>query len=289
MKAIRNTLQFAREYFNKVISWKGTPYLTLLIISNLLLFPIYWTFVTSFKSTAEIHQWPPTLFPQNFTLTHYRTALMQSPVPINLLNSAIYSLAVTAFVIIVGTLTTYGFSIYPYKGSRGVILTFLATRIVPPQSLWLPFIIFWTRLGLMNSRPGVIIFEIVLIYPLSIWLLKGIFDRFPRELIDAAAIDGASRLRTLLRVVVPVVAPGIGAIGIISFLWTWQAFMFPFLILNNPDLYPATVGIYNFIGDLGIQWGPLTATGVLTILPGLIFFIFAQRYILEGLAEGATK
>jgi multiple sugar transport system permease protein len=278
-----------RRAIDRVISWKATPYLILIVISSALLLPIYWTVVTSFKPLNEVFRWPPTLWPSEFTLVHYVEALVNAPIFWNILNSTIYSLIVTIFVITIGTLTTYGFSMFPYRGSGRVAFAFLAIRVIPPQILWLPFIIIYTRLGLINSRPGVAIFEIMLVYPLSIWLIKGIFDSFPRELIDSASIDGASRIRTLIRIVVPVVAPAIGAVAIISFLWTWNEFMFPFLVLNNEKLYPITVGLHFFVGDEGIKWGPISASGVLAMLPGLVFFIFAQRYIIEGLTEGAVK
>lgn len=278
-----------RTAIDRVITWKATPYLILILISLALLLPIYWTVVTSFKPLNEVFRWPPTLWPSEFTLAHYVEALVNAPVFWNILNSIIYSLIVTVFVITIGTLTTYGFSMFPDRGSGRVAFAFLAIRVIPPQILWLPFIIIYTRLGLINTRPGVAIFEIMLVYPLSIWLIKGIFDSFPKELIDSAAIDGASRVRTLIRIVVPVVAPAIGAVAIISFLWTWNEFMFPFLVLNNEKLHPITVGLHYFVGDEGIKWGPISASGVLAMLPGLIFFIFAQRYIIEGLTEGAVK
>ena len=120
-------------------------------------------------------------------------------------------------------------------------------------------------------------------------MLKGIFDAFPSDLIDSAAIDGASRIKTLLSIVIPVIAPGIGAVAIIAFLWTWNEFMFPFLVLNDESLYPITVGLSYFVGDEGIQWGPISASGVLAMLPGVLFFVIAQRHIVEGLSEGAIK
>ncbi len=282
MKAIRRAL-------DRVLGWNATSYIVLILIGACLLLPIYWTIVTSFKAPQEIFQWPPTLVPKDPTLSNYVDALVNSPVSSNIFNSVLYSLIVTVFVLTIGVLTTYGFSMFPYKGSNRVAFAFLAIRVIPPQILWLPFIIIFTRLGIINTRSGVAVFEIMLVYPLAIWLLKGIFDSFPRELIDAAEIDGASRIRTLIRIVVPVVAPAVGAVAIISFLWTWNEFMFPFLVLNNERLYPITVGLSYFVGDEGIKWGPISASGVLAMLPGLVFFIFAQRYIIEGLTEGALK
>lgn len=289
MKGIGVFLQKIRNGIEKIVAWNATPYIAVALISCCLLFPFYWIFITSFKPTREIFQWPPTLFPSLFTLSNYRTTLAESPIPLYIANSAIYSLFVAAFIVTIGTITTYGLSVYPYKGSGKIAFMFFATRIVPPQSLWLPFIIFFAKIGLVNTRGGVIIYEIILVYPLCIWMLKGIFDAFPRELVDSASIDGSSRLGTLFRIIMPVIAPGIAAVAIIAFLWTWNEFMFPFLILNNESLHPITVGICYFVGDEGIKWGPMAASGGLTILPGLIFFIIAQRHIVEGLSKGAIK
>lgn len=278
-----------RDGIDKILAWKGTPYIVLILILSYLLFPIYWTFVTSFKPSEEIFKWPPNLIPRDFTLANYRISLAESPIPKYIGNSALYSLSVAAFIVLIGTITTYGLSKFPYRGSDKVTFTFFAIRIIPPQSLWLPFIILFTRFGLINTISGVVVYEIMLVYPLCILMLKGLFDAFPSELIDAALIDGSSRIGTLFRVIIPVVAPGIAAVAIIAFLWSWNEFMFPFLVLNTENLYPITVGIYHFVGDEGIKWGPISATGGLAILPGLIFFIIAQRHIIAGLSQGAIK
>lgn len=282
-------LRRIRGGISKILGWSITPYLTLIVILFYLLFPIYWLIITSFKTQSEVFQWPPTFFPADFTFSNYLVALAQSPVPIFILNSLIYSLSAAAFVVTIGTLTTYGLSFFRYRGSEKITFTFFATRFVPPQALWLPFVILFIRLGLGNTRTAVIIFETMLVYPLSIIMLKSIFDAFPRSLIDAASLDGCSRIGTLIKVVIPITAPAIAAVAIIAFLWTWGDFMFPFLILNTTNLYPITVGIFHFVGDVGVEWGPISAASVITILPGLIFFTIAQRHIVSGMTRGAFK
>lgn len=289
MNPLRSVLSTIRKALDRAIAWKATPYIVLVVICGVMVFPIYWTLATSFKPMTEIYQWPPTLVPHQLTTSNYVYALLETPFSQNILSSVIYALSATLFIVVIGSLTTYGFVVYPYRGSHTSMLIFLATRIIPPQTLWLPFIIVLSRLGLINTRPAVIVFLIVLIYPLSIWMLRGIFEAFPKDLIDAAAVDGASRIQTLVKVVVPVVAPGVGAVAIVAFLWSWNEFMFPFLALNSPHLYPITVGLFHFISDEGVLWGPISASGLIAILPGVLFFIFAQRYIVEGLTRGALK
>jgi multiple sugar transport system permease protein len=209
--------------------------------------------------------------------------------PILLKNSIIYSATTALIVTVLAAVTTYALCMYRYKRSNQVFLLFFISRVIPPQSLWLPFVIFFSRLGMINTRPAVIVFSIVLVYPLAIWMLKGLFDEFPREILDSALVDGTSRLGALYRVIVPVLAPGIAAIAIVSFLWTWADFMFPFLILNDPGKYPVTVGMFYFIGDEGVVWNALSAAEVMVMLPGIFFFIIAQKHIVRGLSAGAIK
>jgi len=286
MRTLSNKI---RAGVGMVFDWKGIPYVATFLVLFYLLFPLYWTLVTSFKSLEEVFRWPPTLFPEQFTLSAYVFSLIYTPVSTYVVNSIIYSLSVALIVVTITTITTYGLTIYPYRGSNRISLLFFATRIVPPQTLWLPLYVIYAKVGLLDTRLGVIIFETALAYPLCIWMLRGIFQAFPHELIDAASIDGTSRMGTLLRVVLPVVAPGIAATAIIAFVWTWGSFMFEFLVLDSEALKPLTVGIYYFEGETGWVWNAMAATQVLTLLPGIIFFIIAQKYIVKGLSEGAIK
>lgn len=278
-----------RDGINRIVEWPSTAYVAMILILFFLLFPFFWTFLTSFKSMQEVFKWPPTFIPHHFTFSAYKFSLLKTPTPLYILNSLIYSLSTAVFITIIGTITTYGLSMYPYKGSDEIFLAFYATRIIPPQILWLPFIIIFSKIGLVNTRPGVIIYEIALAYPLCIWMLKGIFDAFPHELIDSASIDGCSKLGILFRIVMPITVPGIAAVAMIAFLWTWNDFMFPLLLLNTDHFKPLTVGVYYFVGDEGIIWNSMAATEVMAIVPGIIIFIIAQKYIVSGLTAGALK
>jgi len=120
-------------------------------------------------------------------------------------------------------------------------------------------------------------------------MLKSFFEAFPGELIDAALVDGATRMGALVRVVIPAMATGISAVAIIAFLWTWNEFLAPFIFINSDALKPITVGIYYFVGDELTYWNTLAAAGVLAIIPGLIFFVIAQRWIVKGLTAGMGK
>ncbi len=280
---------FVRRGLSNILEHKVTPYVIMAVVLILLLGPIYWTLVTSLKTLPEAIQWPPTYIPEDFTLEAYQEVLGRSPVPKFLLNSIIYALVTTTLVTTAAVFTTYALTRYKYRGSNMVLLSFLFIRLIPPISLLLPFYLILRQLGLINTRASVVIYTIYLTYPLAVWMLKSFFDQFPQDLIDAALIDGASRMGALFRVVLPVIANGIAAVAIIAFLWTWIEFLAPFLFLNTENLKPITVGLYYFVGDETTYWNSLTAGAILAIIPGIAFFMFAQRYIISGLTAGFGK
>jgi multiple sugar transport system permease protein len=278
-----------RQFICKVIDHKATPYVVLSIVLFAMLIPIAWTTITSFKTLEESFQSPPTYFPAKPTLEAYTKVLTGSPVPQYVLNSIIFSLSTVAFVLSAGTFAAYGLSKYPYRGSNFILISFLVTRILPPLSLLLPFYIIFRYLNLIDTKLSVIIFAIYLAYPLAVWILKSFFDTFPTDLIEAGLIDGCSRLGVLFKIVLPGVATGIAAVAIITFLWTWQEFLAPYLFLNSDANKPITVGVYYFVGDELTYWNTISAAAILASVPGLVFFLIAQKYIVKGLTMGGVK
>ena len=278
-----------RKLLTRILTHWITPYFLVTILLFFLLVPIIWMLLTSFKPLQETMLWPPTYFPQHITVKAFTTVFSRSPVPTYLLNSVIYSLLTTVIVTVAGLFTAYALVRYPFRGSRLALTGFLVVRLIPPISLLLPFYLILRYLGLINTRTGVVIYTIYLSYPLVVWMLKSFIDSFPKELIDAALIDGSSRIGALLRIVIPCLAPGISAVAIIAFLWTWNEFLAPFLFLNSDALKPITVGIYYFVGDEMTYWNTLAAAAVLAVIPGVIFFIIAQRWIVKGLTAGIGK
>lgn len=266
-----------------------TPYIGMGLILIVMLGPLYWALITSFKPLSEAIKWPPTYFPHNFTIEPYIEVLTRSPIPVYLGNSAIIALVTSVIVTSASVLTAYALTRYPYPGSDIALYSFLAVRVIPPISLILPFYIILQQLGLVNTRISVIMYTIFLTYPLSVWMLKSFFEAFPQTLIDAALMDGASRLGALFKVVIPVTANGISAIAIISFLFSWIEFLAPYLFINTDALKPITVGLYYFVGDETIYWNSLTAGAILATIPGILFFVIAQRYIVSGLTAGFGK
>jgi ABC-type glycerol-3-phosphate transport system permease component len=278
-----------RRAILRIIDHKATPYVVLGIVLFVLLIPILWTLITSLKTLKEAFQSPPTYFPATLTLEAYKEVLTNTPVPQYVLNSIIYALSTVVFVLSAGTFAAYGLSKYPYRGSNVILISFLITRIIPPLSLLLPFYMIFRYLGIIDTRLCVILFTIYLAYPLAVWILKSFFDTFPTDLMEAGLIDGCSRLGVLFRIVLPGVASGIAAVAIITFLWTWQEFLAPYLFLNSDAYKPITVGVYYFVGDELTYWNTISAAAILASIPGIVFFLIAQKYIVKGLTMGGVK
>lgn len=273
----------------KIIEHKYAPYVVLCMILTIMLSPLFLMLFTSFKTPEETFLWPPTILPQTFTLDAYHKVIFDSTIPLAIRNSLIITLSTVAIVTVASTFTAYGLSRYKYRGSGAISYTLLATRIVPPISLTIPFFVLFSEMGLINTLMGLIILNTYLTYPIVALLLKNSFDNFPSELIDSARVDGASKNQTFLKIVLPPMKMAIAAGAIITFLWTWNEFLFAMVFTQSELVSPLTVGIFQFVGDEVIEWSRLCAVGVFASLPSLIFFIIAQRYIVQGLTAGAIK
>jgi ABC-type glycerol-3-phosphate transport system permease component len=251
--------------------------------------PFIWMGLSAFKTHSETFRYPPTYFPENPTLKTMSEAWLKAPIPTYLINSLIICLGSTFIITIAGLFTAYALSQYRYRGSNMVLGLFLFTRIIPPLSLLLPYYLIMMKLGLLNTRISVMLYLIYLSYPLVVWLLKGFFDAFPRDLIDSAIIDGCSRTGAILRIVLPVSATGVCAIAVVAFMWAWNEFFAPFLFIRYDELKPITVGLYYFVGDEYTYWNRMSAAGIYAVIPSLLFFLLAQKYIVKGLTAGALK
>lgn len=278
-----------RTFLGNLLERQSVPYFVSSIILFVLLAPILFIILTSFKGTEEVFTWPPTYIPKAPTLDAYRRVFLQSPLPRNLLNSLIISIGTTSIAIPLAVFTTYGIVQYRFMGAGAVHLILLVTRVIPPVALIIPFFILLAQVNLIDTYRGLILLQIFLGYPLAVWLLKPFFEAFPRELIWAGLIDGCSRLRIFFYIVFPLVSIGIAAVATIVFLWTWNEFLFALVFTSSYDVQPVTVGLRFFIGDEFVEWNAMAGAGLFASLPGLILFLFAQRAIVKGLTSGAVQ
>ncbi len=278
-----------RRALLKIVDHRATPYVVLGVFTLFMISPFIWMGLSAFKTHSETFRYPPTYFPENFTLETMSEAWYKAPIPTYLKNSLIMCLVATFIIVVAGTFTGYALSQYQYKGSNMVLGLFLFTRTIPPLALLLPYYLVLMKLHLLNTRLAVILYLIYLSYPLVVWLLKGFFDQFPRALIDSAIVDGCSRTSAIFRIVIPVAATGVYAIAVVAFMWAWNEFFAPFLFIHYDELKPITVGLYYFVGDEYTYWNRMSAAGIYAVIPSLLFFLLAQKYIVRGLTSGALK
>ncbi len=274
---------------DRILESRALPYTVALIVLAVMMLPIYWTVVTAFKPDVETYVFPPVYFPRHPSIIPFKLLFEDYPFLSYLRNSVIVATVTTAIVTVIGVFAAYGLSQYRFKGSGLLLYVLLGTRIIPPLSLLLPFYILVSRLGLADTLSSMIIANIYLTYPFAVLIIKPFFDAFPRELIDAAIVDGCSRTGALLRIVLPVGAPSIAASAIITYLWTWNEFIYAFVFTSTPAAQPITVGCFDCIGDIFVNWNQMCAGALTAALPGIIFVFIAQKYIIEGLTAGALK
>jgi multiple sugar transport system permease protein len=267
----------------------GNGVITLLLLALLafFLFPIFYAFLTSLKTRVLAESPIPYLVFQP-TLDNYRTLFTDNTYGAYFLNSLIVSLATVALSLLAGVPAAYIVSRCEFRGKSAVLLWVLSSRILPPVGVAIPFFLAYRRLGLMDSRTGLVIIFLTFNISLTIWVMSGFFDQVPRELDEAAIIDGCSLTGVMLRVVIPLTAPGLTTTAILVFLEAWNNFFFP-LVVTRRNAATVPLALTTFLGDYNIDWGAIMAGACLLILPLLAFAIVIRRYLVAGLTQGAVK
>ncbi|MDQ0338583.1 multiple sugar transport system permease protein [Caldalkalibacillus uzonensis] len=262
--------------------------LVAILIVLVFLFPVYWMFITSIKTQSEIFQFPPTYWPHHIDGKGYAD-IFSSGVYRNLFNSLLISFFSMIIVIVLSVPAAYGLARFRVSGMKLFILFFLVTQMLPPTVILTPLFIVFSKLGILNSYLGPILATATLGIPFSVLVLRTYFLGIPKELEEAAQIDGCSRIFSFVRIILPIAFPGIIVSAAISFLFSWGDLIYSLTFNRDQALWPLTASIYNAIGRYGIQWNSLMAFATITVLPVLILFILLQKQIVKGLTAGAIK
>lgn len=262
-------------------------YIILGFFSIITIAPILWMTLTSFKSEADVFNIPPVWIPL-FKLDNYLYVFENRPFSLYIYNSIIVATAVTAICITIGTLAAYGFSGSKFRGNNGMFLGVIFSRMVPPVSFIIPFIIIFGNLGIRDTQLSLIITNTFFSLPFAIWVMKPFFDGIPSELEDAARIDGCDKIQMFFRILLPIVKPGIGAAATLSFLFSWKEFLFA-LVLTSTKAKTLPIGLTDFFVDEFIQWNHLAAANTISIIPAVIFILLFQRYLVRGMLAGSVK
>jgi multiple sugar transport system permease protein len=254
----------------------------------LILFPIYWMVITSLKLPREIYR-VPSLWPKVFTWANYETLLADGRFLVSLRNSVIVAGSVTLIALVISSLAAYSMVRYRYR-FRGLIgRLILFAYLTPTSLLFIPLSIVVAQLGLGNSLHGLIVVYLTFSLPVATWLLQGYFRAIPRELEEQGMIDGLTQLGALFRIVLPLSAPGLAAVGIFVFTGAWNELLLALVLITSHSQRTAPVALSYMITSDVLPWGPLMAGAVASSLPLMALYLFAQRYMVPGATAGSIK
>jgi ABC-type glycerol-3-phosphate transport system permease component len=261
----------------------------LLAVLFVILFPIYWMAASSVKVPREVIARRVTLVPQSFTTQHYEKLLSASNFPTYTFNSAVISLSTMIISVSLAVLAGYGIYQIKFAGRQVFLRAMLVAYAFPTVLLLVPLYFVLSALGLIDTHFALIIVNVTLTAPFAVWLLQAFFRNVPQDVIDAALVDGAGQLFVLWRIVLPLIAPGIAAIGIFCFVTSWTEYLFASILINTDALRTLPPGLAGIIGQYQIDWGLLMAGAVAMTLPLVIVFALFGRSFVSGLTQGAVK
>jgi ABC-type glycerol-3-phosphate transport system permease component len=263
-------------------------YLALTALTVAFLFPLVWIFGLSLKTRPQIFADPP-LFLWWPTFEHYLDVLGRADFLKAFLNTLIVSSSAVLLSLCVGVPAAYAFARFPFRGRSFLFFTLLVMRMLPPIAVLVPMYVLFSKLGLTTTHISVVLAYSTFSLPLVVWIMRGFFEDLPQEVEECAWIDGATRYTAFLRVVLPLARPGMVAASILCLQLAWNDFLFAAVLTNNStQTLPVLMAGFSG-GDSGVDWGAMTASGMLVILPVIIFSFAAQRHLVAGLSSGAVK
>jgi ABC-type glycerol-3-phosphate transport system permease component len=266
----------------------GGVYAALIALTVAFLFPLLWIIGLSLKTRLQVFANPP-LFVWWPTWENYAAVFGRADFGQAFINSLLVSSGAVTLSLCVGVPAAYAFARFPFFGRNFLFFGLLAMRMLPPIAVLVPMYVLFSKIGLTTTRSSVILAYSTFSLPLVVWIMRGFFEDLPRELEESAWVDGASRYQAFFHVVMPLIKPGLVAASILCLQLAWNDFLFSAVLTNNatrtlPVLMAAFSG-----GDTGVDWGGMTASGVLVILPVIVFSFLAQRHLVAGLSSGAVK
>jgi multiple sugar transport system permease protein len=259
------------------------------ILMLLVLAPFYWIFAGSIKAPQEIIARKPTLFPQSFTTQHYEKLFNASQFPTYLRNSLIVAAGTMIITVVLSTLAAYGLYRMRFPGRKMLFRIILITYAFPGVLLLVPLYQMMVALGLVDRLLALIIVDVTLAAPFAVWMLQAFFRTIPQELEEAAALDGATRLGIIIRIMLPLAAPGVASIAIFAFIISWTEYLFASILIISEANRTVPVGLAGIIGQYQVDWGLLLAGATVTTLPVLVLFGLVGRNFVEGLTAGAVR
>lgn len=261
----------------------------LIVIAIIAVAPLVWVVSTSFKVISEVATNPPTFFPNHPTIRPYLDLWIKAPYLLYTRNSFLVAICSAGLALSISCLAAYGMARYRFKGVKVVLSIFLLSQMFPGASILIPVAQTMMKLGLYNTLPGLGLVYSAFNIPFSSWMLYGYFRAIPRELDEAAHIDGCSRMGILGRIIIPLTVPGLAATFVFSFLGAWNEFLFALVLTNNNAVRTLPVGVQALIGQYMTDWNLLAASAIIFAIPPLVLFFLFEKALLRGLTAGAVK
>lgn len=261
----------------------------LVILSVIAFFPLVWVLLSSVKASGELTSNPTAFLPKEFTLVNYKNVIDNLGFTVNIGNSLIIALITTFIAITVSSMAAYGIVRFFPKFGNIMSRVLVTTYMFPPILLAIPYSLVMAKLGLTNTRVGLIIVYLSFSVPYAVWMLVGFFKTVPIGIEEAARVDGANKLVTFVRIVLPLVAPGIVATAIYTFINAWNEFLYSLILINSTNLMTVSVALKSLQGAEILDWGSMMAASTIVVIPSVVFFTFIQRYIAGGMTEGSVK
>lgn len=262
-------------------------YLLLGILCFIFLMPIVWVVFSSFKPAGELFAWPPSLIGKNPGLDNYILALEEGDFVRYFVNTVMVSLIATLLTVVVNVMAGYVFAKYHFRGERLLFGMVMVTLMIPLEVIMIPIFKVIVATKLYDSLWGLIIPAVA--SPTAVFLVRQYYVPIPNELMEAARIDGASEQQIFLRVMLPLAKPVVSVLCIFSFMWRWNDYLWPKLVINNKRNYTLQLALANFSGEYSVDWNSLLAMSVISMIPVLIVFVTLQKYIIGGMTAGGVK
>ena len=267
----------------------GARWALVLVALVIVVFPFYWMVNTSLKPASEIFLSPPTFISSNWSLDAFVTVLTQRPFARYFLNSLVVTLGTTLLSVTLAAFASYGFTRFFPRGATPFIVFLLFTKMLPETLLIIPYFQLMSSLGLLNSYFALILAYSSFALPFSVWMLIGFFRSIPRDIDEAAKIDGASYLQTFFLVILPLARPGLVAVALFTFLIAWNSYLWALVLTTDASMHVLSVGVANMVGEYRVQWNELMAAAVIAAVPVMLLFSFLEKHLVNAITSGAVK
>jgi len=261
--------------------------LTLTCVFSVL--PILWALSTSLKAPADIVSYPPNWIPSSVSLEHYAQVLGGSHMPRYFANSLLVGLATIVLTLVVASHGGYAAARYEFPAKNVMLFLVLATVMIPGIAVLVPLYMIMSQVGLHDTYWSLILIYSAWQVPTVLWLMRGFFESIPRDLEEAALIDGCGPLQAFYRVIAPLTRPGLAASAVVVFVYVWNEFIIALTMTASDEMRLVPVGLYYYISAWGVEWGKLMAAVSVALLPAVVLFVVLQRNFIQGLTSGSTK